>query len=236
MALMMQFYEQDNLYKVADQWAHSGPGNYPWWPWGDFWNTPPTSPPNPALAYTNRLVECPADNRSQLSTSLPGFDYNGGAQPVAFTAYVGVAGTSGDFSNQPSNGILFWKSAIRFADITDGTSNTLMAGERPPSADLWYGWWFAGAGWDGSGVGDVVLGAQEYNYAASLGCPSSKVGFQPGNVNNNCDQPHFWSMHTNGGNFLCGDGSVHYLTYGISLTVLTQLCTRNGGESVTLPY
>jgi hypothetical protein len=32
------------------------------------------------------------------------------------------------------------------ADITDGLSNTLMVGERPPSSDFQYGWWYAGAG------------------------------------------------------------------------------------------
>src|SRR6516164_4815661 len=31
MALSMQFYEQDNLYKEADDWAHGGGFHY--WPW-----------------------------------------------------------------------------------------------------------------------------------------------------------------------------------------------------------
>jgi prepilin-type processing-associated H-X9-DG protein len=106
-----------------------------------------------------------------------------------------------------------------------------MVGERPPSQDLYYGWWFAGAGWDGSGVGDVLLGARSYGYAASLGCSANMVGFQPGNINNPCDQVHWWSNHTNGGNFLYGDGSVHFLTYTAN-TVLPQLCSRNGGEVV----
>src|SRR5262249_25144573 len=34
MARIMPYYEQDNLYKQADAWAHTGPGSYPWWPWG----------------------------------------------------------------------------------------------------------------------------------------------------------------------------------------------------------
>src|SRR5262249_20575983 len=127
------------------------------------------------------------------------------------------------------NGILYWTSKVRIADVTDGTSNTLLVGERPPSVDLYYGWWFAGAGWDGSGEGDVVLGARAYNYAASIGCPASSVGFQQGDLKNPCDQAHFWSLHIGGANFLFADGSVRFLTYSAN-SILPALCSRNGGE------
>jgi len=123
--------------------------------------------------------------------------------------------------------------------VTDGLSNTLLAGERPPSLDLWYGWWFAGAGydqfptpdgmWGSSGTGDVVLGAREVRYAAYMGCPATKVGLQPGRLAEHCDQAHFWSLHPGGGNFLRADGSVRFLTYAAD-AVLPQLATRAGGE------
>ena len=106
-----------------------------------------------------------------------------------------------------------------------------MVGERPPSADLQFGWWFAGSGWDSSGEGDVILGARSYQGAAILGCPSSSVGFQPGKFTNTCDQAHFWSPHTTGGNFLYGDGHVVYHSYSVN-SVLPQLCSRNGGEVI----
>src|SRR5688500_18262243 len=43
MALMMPYYEQDNLYKQAETWARSGNPSgapYTWWPWGGFWLNP----------------------------------------------------------------------------------------------------------------------------------------------------------------------------------------------------
>jgi prepilin-type processing-associated H-X9-DG protein len=77
-------------------------------------------------------------------------------------------------------------SKTRLESITDGTSNTLMVGERPPSSDLVWGWWFAGAGYPGpprmyftgktvgnppgwtnftqKGTGDVFLGVREDDY------------------------------------------------------------------------
>src|SRR5262249_25673187 len=112
-----------------------------------------------------------------------------------------------------------------------GTSNTLMIGERPPSNDLYYGWWFAGAGYDGSGTGDVVLGARETGYAADLGCSSAYTEFKAGKLNNDCDQAHFWSLHPGGANFALGDASVRFVTYSANPS-LPALVTRSGGETV----
>jgi prepilin-type N-terminal cleavage/methylation domain-containing protein/prepilin-type processing-associated H-X9-DG protein len=252
-ARLMPYYEQDNLWKQADAFARSaGPTTgtpYAWWPWGDFWDTPMT-PANPALGVPLKIWQCPADAREELTIPGSAAGLNGS---VAFTGYLGVAGLRGDTvqggepaSPSPANlrnGIFRYNLTFKIADITDGTSNTLAVGERPPSRDLYYGWWFAGAGWDGTGTGDVVLGAREYSYAASMGCPPSKVGFQPGNVFTDCDQVHFWTLHTGGGNFLRADGSVRFYTYSMdtpptvqynySPTTFTMMATRNGGETFT---
>jgi len=233
MAMMMPFYEQAPLYNQALTWANSGAqynSQYNWWPWGGFWLSPQT-PANPALGTIVPILICPGDGReNQL---LPGAQWGGNGN-VAFGAYLGNAGSvqgNESYNGGQSNGILFWQSQIRFADITDGTSNTILIGERPPSTDLYYGWWFAGAGWDGSGVGDVVMAARATNYAAALGCSAKYVGFQPGTFGQTCDQCHWWSPHAGGGNFALADASCRFLTYQAN-AVLPQLCSRNGQETV----
>jgi prepilin-type processing-associated H-X9-DG protein len=127
----------------------------------------------------------------------------------------------------------------RMGDITDGTSNTLAVGERPAGATLDFGWWFAGAGQAGLGVCDVILGTNEINLqtagiAAVDACPVGPYQFQAGQINNPCDQFHYWSLHSGGSNFLFCDASVHFLSYGAA-SVMPQLATVAGGEVVQLP-
>jgi prepilin-type N-terminal cleavage/methylation domain-containing protein/prepilin-type processing-associated H-X9-DG protein len=245
MAFIMPYVEQDNLYRKADTWMRTGNAYltgvppYYWWPWGDFWAGNITKP-NPALGQPVATWKCPADSRQELAWN-DNLDFNP-PQMVAFTGYLGVASsTNGDISSPGLttrlNGILYHNSAgkVTIAGITDGTSNTLMVGERPPSKDLVYGWWFAGAGWDGSGVGDVVLGAREIPYAQALGCsnPAIWVGLREAQRPPvDCDQAHFWSFHTGGCNFVMGDGSVRFVNYTYD-NVLPPLSSRNGGEVVS---
>jgi prepilin-type N-terminal cleavage/methylation domain-containing protein/prepilin-type processing-associated H-X9-DG protein len=264
LAYILPFIEQDNLWNQAMTWAQTGGGTPAalkyWWPWADFWITP-TDPPNPALSTVVKTYICPSEIRNLGNEAIFG---NG----VAFTEYLAVDGIQGqDVSTTPpwpvgdKSGMIVssgWDKArkVNMASVSDGLSNTLMVGERPPSADLNFGWWFAGAGFDGSGVGDVTLGAREVFYAQNIvplgssagqygaTCPATKTGFQAGSINDNCDQPHFWSWHPGGANWTFGDGSARFVTYTVDSnqpattppTTLMQLCTRNGGEVITGDY
>jgi prepilin-type processing-associated H-X9-DG protein len=140
---------------------------------------------------------------------------------------------------------------VKMACVSDGLSSTLMVGERPPSTDLIFGWLFAGFGVSGDGDGDVILGISERNEFNAFGhtdpsgqpCsaghpdPNNLAAYRlsPGDLNNPCDQWHYYSLHPGGANFCMGDASVRFLSYSTSPKVQRALATRAGGEPVDVP-
>jgi prepilin-type N-terminal cleavage/methylation domain-containing protein/prepilin-type processing-associated H-X9-DG protein len=196
---------------------------------------------NYSWPYTHKVGElvnphyiCPADSRT-----LQVYYYQSNVT-VAFTSYLGVSGTN----VEAKDGMLFQSSYIRATDVTDGLGYTLMAGERPPSQDLQFGWWYSGAGqWDfntavfsdpNTGSSDVVLGVNEINLQSTsftTSLPKGPYQFGPGKLANNADQFHFWSLHPNGSNFLFSDGSCRFLTYSAA-PMMPALSTRNKGDTV----
>ena len=182
-------------------------------------------PPHRGLATVVPLYGCPVDYRASRVFLA------GGYLPVAFTSYLGVEGR--DQFRQ--DGLLFLDSAIRLTDVTDGTSNTLMVGERPPAADGTLGWWYAGWGQSQDGSAEVVLGVREKNAKYADRCPLTVYPFGPGRIDNQCDVLHFWSLHLGqGANFLLADGSVRFLPYSAA-PMLTAFASRAGGEATAFP-
>src|SRR5205085_2373010 len=108
----------------------------------------------------------------------------------------GVGGTD----SLSLDGVLFLDSAVRVQEVIDGAAQTLMVGERPPSADADFGWWYAGAGQRLDGSCDMLLGVSEVNFRRP-GCDPGPYAFGPGEVNDDCHQLHFWSLHFRGANF-----------------------------------
>jgi len=224
MAYILPYIEQDNVWKMAKTFASSGGTN--WYAWY-----------NPACEVMLPIYTCPADSRG--SQKFPGRStYGGRFVDYALTCYLGNSGrTSTSF-----DGVLYYESKIKLTQITDGTSNTYLVGERPPNSNLEYGWWFAAYGYDGRGNADCVLTSNDVavanyfiaNYSAAPNQPcngtaAQKIGLQPGNPNVGCDAAHFWSFHPGGSLFLMGDGSARLISYSNN-NIIAALSTRSGGE------
>jgi prepilin-type processing-associated H-X9-DG protein len=203
---LLPYLEQDPLWRATDAAYQYQPVAY-------------VDPPHVGFGTPVRMFSCPMDAR----TLQPQNTHQG--LRAALTSYVGVLGTAYD----QADGVLFLDSRVRLTDITDGTSNTVMAGERPASADCWYGWWYAGFGQAGTGSADMLLGARERNFGGQYvaSCPPGPYHFQPGQLSTQCDLFHFWSLHSGGGQFLFADGAVRFLTYSAD-PLLPALATRSG--------
>lgn len=183
-------------------------------------------PPHIGNSTVIRLFACPADiYANTLQTNPSGFE-------LALSSYVGVSGLNYD----QCTGMLFRGSNIRIEDVTDGTSNTLFIGERPPVFNgRWYGRWYVDTGLYFEGTAGVLMGVCEYNPmpVAPGACPPGYYQFEAGRFGDPCDLFHFWSPHEGGANFAFCDGSVHFLSYGAA-SIMPALASRAGNETVSI--
>ena len=174
---------------------------------------------------------CPSDpaphlwmtKRRSLSTGAE----LGDVCEVASANYVGVFGTS-----EPGvggDGIFFRNVATKFRDILDGTSATLMVGERS--------FRLGEATWTGAVIGSVIVpdgndgvGTGPPEAASSLILGHTGDGNGPGDNRSHVNQ--FYSVHSGGGShFLFCDGHVAFLNRSMDYQVYQALTTRAGGES-----
>jgi prepilin-type N-terminal cleavage/methylation domain-containing protein len=135
---------------------------------------------------------------------------------IARTNYVGVFGVS-EIEDLPAagEGVFYFQSRIRFAEITDGLSNTVIVGER--SARL------GNSVWAG-----VVPGAN-----SAMARVVGIADHPPNDPGHHFDD--FASHHPGGVQFLLADGSVQRINNQIEMAVYQALCTRAGGESKVVP-
>jgi prepilin-type N-terminal cleavage/methylation domain-containing protein/prepilin-type processing-associated H-X9-DG protein len=191
--------------------------------------------PNAPIALTFNTLVCPSDlgmpsDRKDTTQSPP--------EQWALISYKACAGTvSYPNGSQTRDGIMYVAHpGTRIADVTDGTSNTLLFGERycfDPIYDQstgdklhYWGWAFYA-----SNAGDIFNGTSvpmnfmlPQNFLSLPTLQQSALVTQRRSV--------FGSGHPSGANFALADGSVRFVPDTIAPAVYAALGTRAGGEVV----
>ena len=211
-AVLLPDLEQDNVARTIDyklDIAHSANASARVRPLAVFL-CPSDSPPGPTFASVG-------GSGATLTT-------------VAFANYVGVGGTF-EVTAYPDtgNGVLYRNSRVRVGDITDGTSNTLMVGERASRRSPHTTWVGAVAGC----VNPPLNPGYDAEGPPTL-CLTNTGKADEGRVPNNAldHVEDTTSNHTQGVNFLLCDGSVRVISNTINPATWERLGTRAGGEVV----
>jgi prepilin-type N-terminal cleavage/methylation domain-containing protein/prepilin-type processing-associated H-X9-DG protein len=175
---------------------------------------------------------CPSAATLTLTTCCSAYIANGdGTRHAAETDYAGV--TTHTNPNDPSyaagyaftrwgSGCLYTGSNIRFADITDGTSQTLLVAERIPFPDD--DPWKTGEGASVCPGGECELG----DTWAGVSAATTYFGINsPSGMNRQASGIE--SCHPGGADFAFADGHVAFLSENIRRVTLWALTTRGAG-------
>jgi prepilin-type N-terminal cleavage/methylation domain-containing protein/prepilin-type processing-associated H-X9-DG protein len=172
-----------------------------------------------------RLLQCPSN-----SVSSPFSDPSLG--PIGLTTYALSAGVAG----KPG---LFGAAGQRMTNIADGTSNTILLGERSMVDIVWehnesnpllngplprrFDW--RSALMETEGTNNFKLPG----CVSARSCPASPTLAQMVSFRTKC----WGSEHASGGNFAFADGSVRFLSFSnITLEQFKRLVTAKGGEVI----
>jgi prepilin-type N-terminal cleavage/methylation domain-containing protein/prepilin-type processing-associated H-X9-DG protein len=212
---------------------------------------------------------CPSDTAAQkadpsqysIAVSQGSYGMNRGRIENIFFNWINNSGVAVQYGNTCAygggDGMFMPEGVVKIADVTDGTSNTLLMGEmsrflnEPSSSWMWSNLtaaWGDGTWWSNSvriTGGAFVLAppntppdttGNTFNACfANCVLPPDWLNNAtiPGGPCNNLGQWAFRSLHPGGANFAFADGSVKFVKSTVSLTSYRALGTRNLGETIS---
>jgi len=248
---LLPFIEQNSLYESLNIVNH---------------DIHPSASQTDRKAFRQTVLEayvCPSDSHPDINERRTTWSYkdvrDNGRLVAGTSNYVGNAGTKllsveaggqqfgtvdenvnlGTFM-QAHDGILFTRSIVRFRDITDGTSNTVFAGERDYNSSSHGN--HEASNW----VGQKHIGSSKHynNYTIFRDHGSNVYSMQINSFGNNnsdgaidsdaVDDGDSWSSaHPGGAMFVLCDGSVKFLPETISDITFASYCSRNDGNPIS---
>jgi prepilin-type N-terminal cleavage/methylation domain-containing protein/prepilin-type processing-associated H-X9-DG protein len=152
------------------------------------------------------------------------------AAPSSYAATVGQDASEVDAAT--GDGVFYRNSQTRISDITDGTSQTVLLGDRA--------WTQTKGTWAGAPNGAITQAGPENVWPNATGSPEALILVHNNWVNITTDADggldDFSSNHPGGVNLLFADGAVHFLKSitldGPERRAFWALGTRAGGEVI----
>lgn len=172
---------------------------------------------------------CPSDSRAAEGCNPWGYGMTNFLAITGNNEYIDDDGhacnaTNGVFPTQSWT----WspRPTVSAANLTVGLSKVTLVGERPISADRYFGRWTMTDF-------DTVLANPNMEFSVittdGQGNPCPAPGYFRNDMPDNlCAATHFWSLHPGGGSWLMADGSVQFLVYSAATTVLPAMASVDG--------
>jgi prepilin-type N-terminal cleavage/methylation domain-containing protein/prepilin-type processing-associated H-X9-DG protein len=211
--LALSFIEQDNIRKVYDL------------------NLSPTvAPNNTVTSLPIEILICP----TMVAPPGPKDAYS-----THYASYAACVGSNDAWAPPPDNGAIVrlnstggsvTQQAKKMADLSDGTSHTLLAGEMGFQLKDYKFISGPHAGQVRGGNTSWAFGYTSYTFGSTQLMMNSIL---PSAGSANARLASFRSDHSGGCNFLFGDGSVTFLAQTMDLPTYQALGTRGGGEIVS---
>lgn len=148
----------------------------------------------------------------------------GSSAPIALTTYAGCHHDREAPIDDNNNGLLYLNSHVRFGQIEDGASNTILIGEMLPEVD--------DLGW-ASGTRASLRNTGSLNGSLGSLLPPGTVNPVPAG---SLVVGGFGSAHTGGAQFTFADSSVRFLTQSIDMRLFQKLGHRADGEMLNSEF
>lgn len=176
---------------------------------------------SPVRSVSLTVFRCPSDTGPQF------WDIGEESNPSNILARLPTANYVGNFGTEApedicvggaqcvSDGVMYHNSKVLLRDLTDGTSNTFLVGERKTNLLL-----------DPQGLSTWIAAIPEGEEAAAriVGVADHQPNYYNGHIDD------LSSNHTGGIHLLFGDGRVRFISENIDSTIYVGMATRQGGE------